>query len=1227
MRPRRLPPAVRGRRAAMHIKQITISGFKSYRDATVAGPFSPGHNTVIGKNGSGKSNFFDAVRFVLSDTFSSLRAEERVALLHEGAGASVLSAYVEMVFDNSDGRLPFDKDEVSLRRMVGLKKDEYVLDRKNVPRTEVFNILESAGFSRSNPYYIVQQGKVAALCAMTDRQRLDLLKEVAGTRVYDERRDESLRIMEETDAKREKISEVVQYIETRLSELEGEKDELKAFQKLDKERRALQYTIHVKELDAAKERLEEIDGDRAEDSTRGDELHAQLRALQDRLARSDRDVKAMAPELKRLQDERRSVDADRKRAVDKIAKLQVNVSDAEQAAAGAMETVSAARAELTQLDALVATKHQELEPLEAQFATVKNQEDTIRKQLSEAESRILALRVKADRVNQFATAADRDAHLKKEKKNSKRLRDSYISQLGAARKDVERLQAAVERNTAKNAAKEQEIQELQSDASQATSELDDLRKERDAVHSQRQAAWREEAELDSKIKGLKSSMNRLEGAKRAVLGAGAHGAIAAVMRAAAKDPQNLGSRVYGPLVDLIEVDPKFSTAADVTAGSALTHVVVDSDSTAARLVRIMQAQRAGRVTFIPLNRLDRNIRPPPRSTTDAIPLVSKITADDHIRPAVAQVFGRTLVTRSVAVAAEMSREHGADCVTLEGDQVNKRGAMTGGFMDVTRSRLDATRALREARAELGEMEPKAAAVKATASEVDAGLSKVLGEIQRREAVARSAHAKVARLQAEIAQLKRYCSVDRDNVPKAMERITTLEQSVASTEQSMADNDAEIGSPMANGLSVDEQQSLADMKVELERLRTSLASTVISRSSVERSVSLLKSDLVGNLERRSAELQNIISTGGISEAMENDAGDANGADAGGVAAEALSKHREALQCAETELNVLLASLQALDGRLNEARSSNSALTAQMELDRDEEASVTKLLDEEKQRVEERYSQRSIQSQKKTDAEQSIRDLGSLPADFDKYRGLGMGSLMRKLKRANESLQDYSHVNKKALDQYISFTEQRETLHRRREELKTGATAIRQLIESLDQRKDEDILRTYKGVSKFFSQVFSELVPGGRASLVMLKSSANGDSTPVDSSSGRIQYTGVAMKVAFSSIGEAYLLQQLSGGQKSIVALALIFSIQRLDPAPFYLFDEIDANLDATHRQAVATLIRKQAGSGTQFITTTFRPEFVNAGDMWFGVTHKNKISAIEEVSREVALTFIVDEPTR
>ncbi|CAM9495436.1 unnamed protein product, partial [Hapterophycus canaliculatus] len=141
----------------MRIKQVSMSGFRSFRSQPEIESFSPRHNVIVGRNGSGKSNFFDAIQFaLLNQRFTNLRQEDRQMLLHEGAGAKVLSAYVEIVFDNSDGRLAQDGDEVVLRRNIGTKKDEFFLNTKRVTKQEVSSLLESAGFSKANPYYIVQ---------------------------------------------------------------------------------------------------------------------------------------------------------------------------------------------------------------------------------------------------------------------------------------------------------------------------------------------------------------------------------------------------------------------------------------------------------------------------------------------------------------------------------------------------------------------------------------------------------------------------------------------------------------------------------------------------------------------------------------------------------------------------------------------------------------------------------------------------------------------------------------------------------------------------------------------------------------------------------------------------------------------------------------------------------------------------------------------------------------
>lgn len=171
---------------------------------------------------------------------------------------STISAFVEIVFDNTDQRFPTGRPELNLRRTIGLKKDEYSLDKKSATKAEVMNLLEAAGFSRSNPYYIVPQGRITSLTNMRPHERLQLLKEVAGTKVYEQRRKDSLTLMNETSEKRAKIQDTLDNIQSRLNELEGEKAELKDYQKEDLKRRALESCIYQHELEDANQALETL---------------------------------------------------------------------------------------------------------------------------------------------------------------------------------------------------------------------------------------------------------------------------------------------------------------------------------------------------------------------------------------------------------------------------------------------------------------------------------------------------------------------------------------------------------------------------------------------------------------------------------------------------------------------------------------------------------------------------------------------------------------------------------------------------------------------------------------------------------------------------------------------------------------------------------------------------------------------------------------------------------
>lgn len=271
---------------------------------------------------------------------------------------------------------------------------------------------------------------------------------------------------------------------------------------------------------------------------------------------------------------------------------------------------------------------------------------------------------------------------------------------------------------------------------------------------------------------------------------------------------------------------------------------------------------------------------------------------------------------------------------------------------------------------------------------------------------------------------------------------------------------------------------------------------------------------------------------------------------------------------------------------------------------------------------------------------IQELGTLPptSELQKHKGLSISALMRELEKTNKKLKSYSHVNKKAFDQFVNFNEQRETLLKRKEEVDKGAKKVKELIESLDRQKDEAINRTFRGVSAHFKDVFNELVPNGAGELIMKTSLDEEENDDLDEELDEDErrrrrqnpsvnrYRGIGIKVCFSNVGENYMMSQLSGGQKSLVAMALIFAIQRCDPAPFYLFDELDQALDSTYRKAVAGLIQRQANSKenpTQFICSTFRPELVAISNHCYGISHQDKVSNIYHLSKKDALKFIAN----
>ncbi|TFK38980.1 structural maintenance of chromosome protein 3 [Crucibulum laeve] len=1199
----------------MYIKTLTIQGFKSYRDQTQIEPFSPRHNVVVGRNGSGKSNFFAAIRFVLSDAYTSMSREDRQALLHEGVSTTTtLSAYVEIVFDNSDNRFPTGHEEVILRRTIGLKKDEYSLDRKSASKADVMNLLESAGFSKSNPYYIVPQGRITALTNAKDHERLALLKEVAGTKVYEQRRAESLRIMSETDSKREKINELLDYIESRLTELEEEKEELKEFQDKDKERRCLEYALYQRELEEVGEALVEIEEDRRAEvhgaNVRREKFNEREKEMQD----LEKAISEAKHTLQTLNLTRQDAQSELTDFIRTRTELECIIKDLQAAGTSASGKREALEEELEKIRHKIAEKEETLNALLPEWQQQRSLETTEKRKLDEANARLAALFAKQGRASTFRTKAERDSYLKHEIASIETYSSTQESVLQGLRAELNNARHSQTELDEQILGIQGRIEDGRKRVRDVGEEIIRLKEQHVELTERRKDLWREDTKLNSLVSHAADELRSAERSLASMMDKDTGQGLRAVDSIA----ERYGLEgVYGPLYRLFEVtDPKFNIAVELTAGNSLFHVVVDTDETASKVLDVMLKEKTGRVTFMPLNRLKPK-NPPAPNDQDAEPLIDKLRFDPKYEKAFQQVFGKTCVCRDLTIAAAYVKSHGINTITLDGDKVDRKGALTGGYHDIRRSRIEAIKSVTAWRVKYEAESARSKEVKASISKLEQEITQVSGRITACNGQQNQIRDSRERLIEEGTVLTREKERTKERITKLEYDGEEVETELTGLQAKLAGYKNELSTPLTNGITDEEERLVVSLGKEVERRKKEMVELSKAKNQLEGRKNSVEIELNERLRRRLGELESKLEALG-----ESDSDDTS-------TAEDLDSRIRELKSLNNSIQTLSKKVQAMEKESDELTSQIQELRASLEHVQTQQTEDGRNISRQQKTTERYLAKRQMLTARKDECNRNIRDLGVLPEEaFEKYINEKLERLVKKLHNVNEGLKKFAHVNKKAFEQYSNFTKQRDQLLKRREDLDKSAESIEELVQVLDQRKDEAIERTFTQVASNFEEVFEKLVPAGRGRLIIQRRIDQDDVIDEDEDTQQTSvdnYTGVSIKVSFNSkVDEGLRIQQLSGGQKSLVALATVFAIQKCDPAPFYLFDEIDANLDAQYRTAVASMIQSLS-STAQFITTTFRPEMLQTADKFYGVLFNNqKVSSIRAIKREEAQQFVDQE---
>ncbi|CAI4933269.1 ANM_HP_G0089060.mRNA.1.CDS.1 [Saccharomyces cerevisiae] len=1221
----------------MYIKRVIIKGFKTYRNETIIDNFSPHQNVIIGSNGSGKSNFFAAIRFVLSDDYSNLKREERQGLIHQGSGGSVMSASVEIVFHDPDhsmilpsGVLSRGDDEVTIRRTVGLKKDDYQLNDRNVTKGDIVRMLETAGFSMNNPYNIVPQGKIVALTNAKDKERLQLLEDVVGAKSFEVKLKASLKKMEETEQKKIQINKEMGELNSKLSEMEQERKELEKYNELERNRKIYQFTLYDRELNEVINQMERLDGDYNNTVYSSEQYIQELDKREDMIDQVSKKLSSIEASLKiKNATDLQQAKLRESEISQKLTNVNVKIKDVQKQIESNEEQRNLDSATLKEIKSIIEQRKQKLSKILPRYQELTKEEAMYKLQLASLQQKQRDLILKKGEYARFKSKDERDTWIHseiEELKSSIQNLNELESQLQMDRTSLRKQYSAID----------EEIEELidsingpdtKGQLEDFDSELIHLKKKLSESLDTRKELWRKEQKLQTVLETLLSDVNQNQRNVNETMSRSLANGIINVKEITEKlkiSPES----VFGTLGELIKVNDKYKTCAEVIGGNSLFHIVVDTEETATLIMNELYRMKGGRVTFIPLNRLslDSDVKFPSNTTTQIqfTPLIKKIKYEPRFEKAVKHVFGKTIVVKDLGQGLKLAKKHKLNAITLDGDRADKRGVLTGGYLDQhKRTRLESLKNLNESRSQHKKILEELEFVRNELNDIDTKIDQVNGNIRKVSNDRESVLTNIEIYRTSLNTKKNEKLILEESLNAIILKLEKLNTNRTFAQEKLNTFENDLLQEFDSELSKEEKERLESLTKEISAAHNKLNITSDALEGITTTIDSLNAELESKLIPQENDLESKMSEVGDAFIF-------------GLQDELkeLQLEKESVEKQHENAVLELSTVQREIESLIAEETNNKKL---LEKANNQQRLLLKKLDNFQKSVEKTMIKKTTLVTRKEELQQRIREIGLLPEDalVNDFSDITSDQLLQRLNDMNTEISGLKNVNKRAFENFKKFNERRKDLAERASELDESKDSIQDLIVKLKQQKVNAVDSTFQKVSENFEAVFERLVPRGTAKLIIHRKNDNAndhdesidvdmDAESNESQNGKdseIMYTGVSISVSFNSKQNEQLhVEQLSGGQKTVCAIALILAIQMVDPASFYLFDEIDAALDKQYRTAVATLL-KELSKNAQFICTTFRTDMLQVADKFFRVKYENKISTVIEVNREEAIGFI------
>ncbi|MBE6514335.1 MAG: chromosome segregation protein SMC [Thermoplasmata archaeon] len=1161
----------------MYLKQVELENFKSFGGKLTV-PLMEGYTAITGPNGSGKSNITDAILFVLGPKSSkAVRAGKLTDLIFDGGKSKNKASYtkVSLVFDNTDRLMPWDDDEVRLTRYVKLSDNGqdyssyfYVNDRKST-MSEFDTLLTKARIS-ADGYNMVQQGDVMRIVQMGNSERRRILDSISGIASFDADIEKAKGERFEAETNLDRVTIITGELETELKRLERDRSDaqryLEAKGALDIAK--AQYSHRMLQMETAK--LESINDQigriskRVEDDTqKRDAKRLEQKAKEEEIAAKEEEIAAkIGPEYKEIKQkiEDARVDLATKRSV--VENAESDLEQQSEFRRNFEESLASNEGNIKQIQASRDDQRIRLEELEGMEKAAVAEERSISEQIASTGGEQQELQVRQEQVEKDVDAC------------SEELREAQ-GRMSKAEASSEEAHSSFEALDTKAQNIDFEIKDAKWSLEQLKAEagpsIEDYGQKVLALKGKERELEKQEQELDAAYRRIDQEYNALQAEKKVSqrVNRGAE-AVEAILSL-----RNRGEMkgIHGTIQELATVDKGYETALAVAAGGKMQAVVVDDDQIAADCIGYLKREKLGRVTFLPLNKM---MGGKPRAKaimslkdTDGY-AIDLIDFDQRYYNAFWYVLGDTLVANNMDTARRIMG--GIRIVTVAGELIDPSGAMSGGNIS-QQNLLKFGTASEDKLTELGEKLRKAMdALEGVRTE----LRRVRDDIRAADDEMRNASSSGMAQREQMAQLSGSIKELERSKKEVSEQIAAARAKVADADREFSDaKDAFTKLSARMTELTDERQRIkariaeiapAELQARIQSVRNELYNIREEKSGVVTEISGANVEIEGyRKQNESLQMQ-------LDRVLEQIKEDEDAIEQGTAAMERAKIDLEALKQIEAEME---SGIEDLRNQKDALKDQWYTLDSQLkELAKDIENSLASKSSFEAQAI---TQQAAIEARKAEVAAITIEVPEPIPSEEE----------IRRTIRAKETvIAEIGNVNLRAIEDYDEKKARYDKLMAEVADLNSTIKGLNDLMDDLSAKKKGLFMAAYDAVNANFKAVYAELSMGGEAFMGL-----ENEDDP---------FEGGLMINAKPRNGKLLRLEALSGGEKSLTALAFIFAIQEYQPSPFYVFDEVDQNLDSVNSELVAKRIVKSSAKA-QFIQVSLRKVTLAMADHLIGVT--------------------------